>query len=185
MKTLVMSVFLTFGCAIPAWANVKIEEVNSDYELRGLTTSEIHENIMRNTPREEGKIVDAETKEEVTFTLGYETKDGTCRIASDQVKLEIVSTFPRWVDQERATNEARKAWESYSNALRGHEDGHKAIAVKAANAVDTLIHKEQGASTCASLKDKIAKAADNIIAIAMGEQESFDKNAPNIDIAEN
>jgi predicted secreted Zn-dependent protease len=185
MKPLVTSAFLTLACAIPAWANVGIKEVNSDYELRGVTTSEIHENILKNAPREEGNIVDAETKERVTFTLGYETKDGTCRIASDQVKLEIISTFPRWVDQERATNEARKAWESYSNALRGHEDGHKAIALKAANAVDTLIHVKQGASTCASIEAKIAKAADKINTIALSEQESFDKNAPNIDIEEN
>jgi predicted secreted Zn-dependent protease len=94
-------------------------------------------------------------------------------------------TFPRWVDQERATNEARRAWESYSNALRGHEDGHKAIAVKAANAVDALIHAEQGASTCASIEARIAKAADKINSIATGEQESFDKSAPTIDIEDN
>jgi predicted secreted Zn-dependent protease len=185
MKALATSAFLTLACAIPASANVEIKEAISDYELRGVTANEIHENILKNAPREEGNIVDAETKESVTFILGYETKDGTCRIASDQVKLEIVSTFPRWIDQERATDEARKAWESYSSALRGHEDGHKAIAVQAANAVDTLIHEEQGASTCASIEAKISKAADKINAIALSEQESFDKNVPNIDIEEN
>jgi predicted secreted Zn-dependent protease len=185
MKTLVASAFLTLACAMPAWADVGINEVNSDYELRGVTTKELHENILTNAPREDGNIVDAETKENVTFALGYKTEDGTCRIASDQVKLEIISTFPRWVDQERATNEARKAWESYSSALRGHEDGHKAIAVKAAHAVDALIHAEQGAPTCASIEAKIAKAADKINSIAMDEQESFDKNAATIDIEDN
>jgi predicted secreted Zn-dependent protease len=57
--------------------------------------------------------------------------------------------------------------------------------VKAANAVDNLIHAGQSASTCESLKDKITKAADGIIAASTGEQESFDKNAPSIDIEEN
>jgi predicted secreted Zn-dependent protease len=185
MKTFVTSVLLMLACAIPARANVEIEEAASIYELRGLTANEIHEDILRSAPREEGNIVDAEIKERVTFTLGFNTTDGTCRVASDQVKLEIVSAFPRWVDQERATNEVRKAWESYSNALRGHEDGHRAIAIKAANAVDTLIHAGQSASTCESLKDKITKAADEIVAIAAGEQEGFDKNAPAIDIEEN
>jgi predicted secreted Zn-dependent protease len=170
---------------MPVRANVEIEEATSNYELRGLTANEIHENILSNAPREEGNIVDAEIKEKVTFTLGFNTTDGICHVSSDRVKLEIVSAFPRWVDQERATEEVRKAWESYSNALRGHEDGHKAIAVKAANAVDTLIHAEQGASTCESLKDKITKAAEEIIAISTGEQDGFDKNAPNIDIEEN
>jgi predicted secreted Zn-dependent protease len=185
MKPFVTSVLLTLACAIPARANVEIEEAASNYELRGLTANEIHEDILRSAPREEGKIVDAEIKESVTFTLGFNTTDGICRIASDQVKLEIVFAFPRWVDQERATNEARKAWGSYSTALRGHEDGHKAIALKAANAVDTLIHAEQSASTCEALNDKITKAADEIIASSTSEQEGFDKNAPNIDIEEN
>jgi hypothetical protein len=53
---------LTLACAMPAWADVGINEVNSDYELRGTTTKEIHENILKNAPREEGNIVDAETK---------------------------------------------------------------------------------------------------------------------------
>jgi predicted secreted Zn-dependent protease len=185
MKTLATSAFLAIACAIPAWANVGIKEVNSNYELRGTTTKEIHENILKNAPHEEGNIVDAETKESVTFALGYKTEEGTCRIASDQVNLDIISTFPRWVDQERATNETRRAWESYSNALRGHEDGHKAIAVKAANAIDALIHAEQGASTCASIEARIAKAADKISSIATCEQESFDKSAPTIDIEDN
>ena len=137
MKIFATSVFLTLACAIPARANVEIEEATSNYELRGLTAKEIHEDIMSNAPREEGNIVDAEIKESVTFTLGFNTTDGICRVASDQVKLEIVSAFPRWVDQERAAHGVRKAWESYSNALRGHEEGHRAIAVKAAHAVDT------------------------------------------------
>ena len=185
MKIFATSVFLALACAMPARANVQIEEATSNYELRGLTVKEIHEDIMSNAPREEGNIVDAEIKESVTFTLGFKIVDGTCRVASNQVKLEIVSAFPRWADQERATHEVRRAWESYSNALRGHEDGHRAIAVNAANAVDTLIHAEQSASTCESLKDKITKAADEIIAISTDEQESFDKNALTIDIEEN
>jgi predicted secreted Zn-dependent protease len=185
VKILATSAFLAVTCAIPAWANVGIKEVNSDYELRGVTTKEIHENILKDAPREDGNIVDAETKESVTFALRYKTEDGSCRIASDEVKLEIISTFPRWVDQERATNGARRAWESYSTALRGHEDGHKAIAVKAANAVDALIHADQGASTCASIEARIAKTADKINSIATGEQESFDKSAPTIDIEDN
>jgi predicted secreted Zn-dependent protease len=185
MKIFATSVFLALACAMPTRANVQIEEATSNYELRGLTVKEIHEDIISNAPREEGNIVDAEIKESVTFTLGFNIVDGTCRVASDQVKLEIVSAFPRWADQERATHEVRKAWESYSNALRGHEDGHKAIAVKAANAVETLIHAGQSASTCESLKDKIKKAADEIIAISTSEQDGFDKSAPNIDIEEN
>jgi predicted secreted Zn-dependent protease len=185
MKIFATSVFLALACAMPARAHVQIEEATSNYHLRGLTVKEIHEDIMSNAPREEGNIVDAEIKESVTFTLGFKIVDGTCRVASNQVKLEIVSAFPRWADQERATHEVRRAWESYSNALRGHEDGHRAIAVNAANAVDTLIRAEQSASTCESLKDKITKAADEIIAISTDEQESFDKNALTIDIEEN
>ena len=185
MKIFATSVFLALACATPARANVQIEEATSNYDLRGLTVNEIHEDIMSSAPREEGNIIDAEIKESVTITLRFNTTNGICRVASDQVKLEIVSAFPRWADQERATREVRKAWESYSNALRAHEDGHRAIAVKAAHAVDSLIHAEQEASTCESLKDKITKAADEIIAISTGEQEGFDKNAPAIDIEEN
>jgi predicted secreted Zn-dependent protease len=184
MNILAISVCLTLACATPALANVEVEESTSNYDLRGVTKNEIHESILSSAPREDGNIVDAEIKENVTFTLGYKTTDGTCRVASDQVKLEIVSAFPRWVDQDRAASGVRQAWENYSNALRSHEDGHRAIAVKAANAVDTLIHETQGASTCDSVKDNIAKAADEIIARFTGEQENFDKNAPVIDIGE-
>jgi predicted secreted Zn-dependent protease len=122
MKCFVASVFLTLAYAIPAQANVEIEESTSDYELRGLTAREIHDDILhddilKKAPREEGNIVDAEIKERVTFILGYKTTDGICRVASDQVKLEIISAFPQWADQERATDEVRKVWESYSIAL--------------------------------------------------------------------
>ena len=185
MKIFATSVFLTLACAIPARANVEIEEATSNYELRGLTANEIHEDILRSAPREEGNIVDAEIKESVTFTLGFNTTDGICRIASDQVKLEIVSAFPRWVDQERATNEARKAWESYSTACEAMRTVTRQSRSRRRTPSIRLIHAEQEASTCESLKDKITKAADEIIASSTGEQEGFDKNAPNIDIEEN
>lgn len=181
MKRLLWAI-LAMGLSTHAWAEVRVEETNSSYELRGLTTEQIHADIMNSAPRENGEIIDGEMNENVSLSLDYTTQGGTCRVGTDTVILKLVTSMPRWVDEGRAPDGVRKAWNAYFSALQAHEGGHKAIALSAANAIDGLIHADQSAQSCSALETKIKKAAEKIQIEAEAEQESFDQSAKPFDL---
>lgn len=175
-------VMLAVGLSTPVWAGVKVDETNSTYDLRGLTTKQIHDDIMKSAPQENGETIDGEMNDDVSLSLNSAMQGDTCRIASDQVTLKLIIALPRWVDEGRASDDVRKAWNAYFSVLKAHEEGHKAIALKAANAIDGLIHADPSAQSCADLETKIKKAAEKIQIDAEAEQESLDQNAKPFDL---
>lgn len=181
MKRL-LGLILIMGLPGHAWAEVKIEQTNSTYELRGLTTEQIHDDLMKSAPRENGEIIDGELKDDVSLSLDYTIQAGVCRVGTDTVTLKLVMSLPRWVDEGRAPDEVRKAWNAYFSALQSHEGGHKAIALDAANAIDGLIHDGPSGQSCSALETKIRKAAEKIQIEAEAQQENLDQSAKPFDL---
>lgn len=166
------------------WAKVTVEQTDSRYELRGLTKEEIHSDIMKNAPKENGEIIDGEMNDDLTLSLDYTVQAGKCQIASDTVNLKLVMSLPRWVDEQRASEKVRTAWNEYFSVLQAHESGHKEIAVRAANEIDKLIHSGQSAESCSELKARITTAAEGIQSKAEAAQEKHDKNSQSFDLVE-
>ncbi|KUM26300.1 hypothetical protein AU467_22395 [Mesorhizobium loti] len=165
-----------------AFAGVKIDEKSSTYDLRGLTIAAIHEDILRNAPRDADGVVDGETVNETNWSLNFEAANGNCQISFDAVNVSITMKLPRWVDEAQAPADVQKAWSAYIVSLREHENQHRDIAVKAAEAVDRLIHDQQPASKCSDIKQRIRDSAKTILNDAEVEQEKYDENAPSFDI---
>jgi len=178
----IMSMIPLIAMASPAWSDVKIEDTKNSYEIRGLTTEAIHNDIMKNAPREGDDIIDGETLDKITWSLNYSTEDKECHVTSDSVRLQLKMTLPTWIDESRASPKVRAAWDAYLLALRGHEYEHKAIAVKAAHAVDRLIHSDRSGGSCNVLNARLNDAAEKIVAEGEREQDRLDSNARSFDI---
>lgn len=168
--------------ASQARAEVRISETSSNYELRGLSTAAIHDDIMKRAPREGSGVIDGDTSDRLSLSFKYATEDQACRVAKDTVHLEINTTLPVWIDEQRADPAVRAAWNDYLLNLRGHENGHKTIAVTAAQRIDQLIHNTKPAKTCAELEASLSSEARKIQEQAEAEQDRYDQQAQSFDI---
>lgn len=182
MKTVAFATILALGLATQANAEVRIEASTSYYDLNGLTMREIHHSLMHNAPREGGQIIEGEVADH--FSVVFRTKlDGNfCRPVEEFVTLKLKILLPKWADEERATTSVRMDWQRYMKKLVAHENGHKEIALSAANAVHRIFHDVSAKSSCKELDANVKRAANRAIAEAEEQQEAWDKNAEHFGI---
>jgi predicted secreted Zn-dependent protease len=100
------------------------------------------------------------TRWRVQWNFRVESAGGSCHLASATTELDIKMTLPRWDAPPSASPELVKRWNRFSTALRKHEDGHRDIAVAAANAIEKHAVKAAPATSCETLKQTLSRIAD-------------------------
>ena len=85
------------------------------------------------------------------------------------MRVEVVTTLPRWTDRDEASAALRSDWDLYLSRLREHEQGHQRIAIVAGHALLDQVAALR-APDCAALH---ASAA----AVARAHQASVDDSS--------
>ena len=161
-----------------ARADVKLDITYSTYQLRGLSRQAIHKDLHRVAKRASDGIVEGEVSDDWHWNFQFESAENSCRVSSDEIVLKLNILLPTWADEERADQAVRTAWDSYFQELKAHEDGHKTIAVDAAEQVSKLTHGATAPGSCTALEQSLNRAAKQIVENSEKAQDQLDANPP-------
>jgi predicted secreted Zn-dependent protease len=177
LKSSLAGLFLVTGIVTLAVADVKVEVTNSTFELRGLTSKAIHDDLHRVAQKDGDGVIEGEVNDDLTWQLTFAEAGGTCRVTSDAILLKLQVTLPVWVDEAHAEPEVRAVWNTYYKDLKAHEDGHRAIAEQAAERISKVTHLATAPGACSTLKASLESEARQIAESAEADQDKHDATA--------
>jgi predicted secreted Zn-dependent protease len=165
-----------------AHADVKLDVTYSTYQLRGLNLKAIHDDLHRVAKKDRDGIIDGEVSDAWDWNFRFAAAENSCRVSSDEIILKLNILLPTWVDEARADPGLRTAWDTYFQKLKAHEDGHKSIAVDAADRISKLTHGATAPVSCTALDQSLNRAAKQIVHNAEEAQDQFDANPKPFDL---
>jgi predicted secreted Zn-dependent protease len=146
------------------------------YDVAGESAEDLSATMNRIGPIDvDGKRHHGLTKWNLTWKDTYEAADGSCRLTSFNVALEITIMLPRWAGYDRGSRRLKAAWDKYVAALRIHENGHRDIDQAAADAIEKELGAITARSTCAELQTLIDTTAGGLTDRAHLQNRQYDE----------
>ena len=159
-----------------ARADVKLDVTYSTYQLRGLSLEAIHDDLHRVAKRDRDGIIEGEVADHWDWKFKFTAAENSCRVSSDEIILKLNILLPAWVDEGRADPAVRVAWNTYFQELKAHEDGHKTIALDAAERITKMTHGATSPGSCTAMEQSLNRAAKQIVENAEKAQDQLDAN---------
>jgi predicted secreted Zn-dependent protease len=146
------------------------------YEIAGSSGVELRAAMERLGPKDPvgGTPYAGYTKWTVAWSYRYERVD-RCALADVRVVARIRITLPRWDGARRADPTLAAEWSRFIAALRRHEDGHAAIARRAARRVARRLAALRPSRSCARLERVADAAAVRILNEARAAEIAYDE----------
>jgi predicted secreted Zn-dependent protease len=117
----------------------------------------------------------ASTRWQLRWNFRVEQHPGaSCALASAKTDLDVHMTLPRWTPPRNASPVLVKRWNTFADALRKHEDGHRDIAIEAARVVVDRVGKASPERDCATLKKNLGRVADDTLREYKDKESSYD-----------
>jgi len=117
----------------------------------------------------------ASTRWQLRWNFRVEQHPGkSCELASAKTELDIHMTLPRWMPPKNASPVLVKRWNTFADALRKHEDGHRDIAIEAARVVTDRAAAALPEKDCATLKKRLGRVADDTLREYKDKESSYD-----------
>ncbi|RTM09256.1 MAG: DUF922 domain-containing protein [Hyphomicrobiales bacterium] len=173
----VFNAFVALG-AVDAQADVKLQETYSTYQLQGLSRKAIHDDLHRVAKRDRDGIIEGEVTDQWGWNFRFAATENSCRVTSDEILLKLNILLPIWVDDARADSATRTAWKNYFQELKAHEDGHKTIALEAAEQISKLTHGATAPGSCTALERSLNRAAKQIVENSEKAQDRHEASLP-------
>jgi predicted secreted Zn-dependent protease len=127
------------------------------------------------TSNENGDRFAASTRWQLRWNFRVEQHPGaSCGLASAKTELDIRMTLPRWIPPKNASPALVKKWNTFADALRKHEDGHRDIAIEAARVVTDRASAVPPENDCATLKKRLERIADDTLREYKDKESSYD-----------
>ena len=111
----------------PLPPGITLEMHERFYGITASTAEELAEAMRRLGPEVGGNRAPGATSQEVSFDYQVARSGTNCRIRAVQVRLEMTTTLPEWLNASAAPAELRRQWEEFAEAVRLHEEVHKEI----------------------------------------------------------
>ncbi len=137
------------------------------YEVDGDSREDLAAALQQHGPRIQGKRFFGMT--EWTVSAEYRPMEGGtgCAVRDLTVRVSVQTRLPRWTPLAGASVDLSGVWERFVAALDEHEDGHRALAEEAADAIRRKLAAVQ-APSC----DQLDLAAQREMTVVMREYES-------------
>ena len=145
------------------------------YTVSGTTIREIRADLARKRPWK--SELDGYTAWKIDWSYRTETTESGCRLHSFNVRTEITITVPRWTPPENTDPQTKANWAAYISGLLAHEDGHKRIALAAANEVRSRVKQVASATTCGELDAAIKREADKAVEEFKRREKLYDERS--------
>jgi len=135
------------------------------YEIHGANQREMRNEIDRLRPSDpvNASRHDGYTHSHVTWTYYLQPSREGCAVRSFETELKVTMTLPRWIKPAGVSARLVEQWETYSAALRVHENGHYEIAVAAAAEVKRRALELRSAEGCKALDQALDVTANVVL----------------------
>ena len=166
-------VLLGFLTANSALARVTETSTRQTYEVRAATGDSLFNALNGATPlHEDSKPYHADTRWSLNWTFQWKTTpQGQCQISSVAVDLSVTMTMPQLKSGSPAVTAQFKR---YFAALLTHEEGHRAIARKAADQAERAIAQLPPQLSCALLDQEANRTGMAILDEAKWKSIDYD-----------
>jgi len=152
-----------------------VTETNSYYAIRGFTQQDLQRQMHRYGPRgEDGRRYDAATLYHMTNTYSWRRERDDCRIQTVNVELSLRTILPEWANPQDAPPGPRDDWPVRLAALRRHEDGHRAIDLKGAQALWDAVSALPPAPDCDAFQRRVKEASESVVRATEAENERYE-----------
>lgn len=141
------------------------------YEVTGRNSRDLERSLATTGP----PAFEAVTDYFVEPSFAYQETDTGCELSSLDVLVDIVITYPRWVDRERAPRRLQRHWEIRMARLEIHENGHAVLAFMGAVDVYNAMIIHSSAPTCEMLRSRLDASFNEAFSQMRSEQLRYDR----------
>jgi predicted secreted Zn-dependent protease len=122
------------------------------YDVKGDDVETLRCEISKNGCKwSDGKKYDSVTTWRIKQQYDCERGPQTCSAESFKATIDIVFRYPKWVRDENAPKSLVEKWDRYLKNLVIHENGHRDMAVEAAEELSRAVAALPPASSCTKL----------------------------------
>ncbi len=159
----------------PLPSGLTLEMREEFYGITASTVGELAVAMRRLGPEVRGERVPGATSQEVSWNYHVVRTGLNCRIRAVEVRLELTTTLPEWLNAWAAPPELREQWEEFAEAVRRHEDVHREINLAGAR---DLLRKVSSVSprSCAELDRETRVQADASVQRFATENARYDRD---------
>jgi predicted secreted Zn-dependent protease len=175
MPCLVAAVLVACSTGV-VQAGVRVEDSVQTYRVAGDSSRALWDQMHRLGPLDETehRRFAALTHWYVSWHYWYRSNGNECHIDRFEVTLSAQTTLPEWADEARGPPALRAEWADFITRLRGHESGHRANGLQAAESVERSIESVGHNRDCSALGQAIDAAGHAAIARANRADIDYD-----------
>ncbi len=133
------------------------------YDISGTTAPELRKQMNNQGPTDHGARMSAYTSWAIKWRYDYDQTDSGCSLTNIRVYLDIVYQLPHWTNYDDGDSALQSKWESFSEHLLTHENGHADNGKGAAKEIENALQNYPEMSSCKALGDAANSAATDII----------------------
>lgn len=133
-----------------------VKETYEYYEIKGNSEDELRSELCRYGCKwKDGKTYDSVTNWHVKWDYDHDRSPEACSSGPFKVFVDITFRYPKWVRTDGAPRALSEKWDSYLKSLVEHENGHRDMAVEAAEELSRAVAGLPPAPTCAELDRRV------------------------------
>ncbi|BDX06187.1 DUF922 domain-containing protein [Planctobacterium marinum] len=160
---------------LPAKAEVKRSEEVHYYSVQLQDGQSLKGALKGVTPiRKNNRHWYGKTQWSINPLYRFRQLSGSCYVSQHLVELNIVMTLPELLPQSQASEAQIQQFNRFYEALLVHEEGHKALGVKAANEVDEYLGMPNISETCETLQIRVNEEISALIQKYKQLNEQYD-----------
>jgi predicted secreted Zn-dependent protease len=116
----------------------------------------------------------ANTKWRLRWNVSVQPTKSGCALESATTELDVEMNLPRWTPPAGARPGLVKSWNTFADAVRKHEDGHREIAIDAVHEVDRRLQGARTARSCDALRTNLKRVAEAAVREYREKDNSYD-----------
>ncbi len=168
---------LAAGCMSTGLAHAaEITERTTYFMVRGATFAELDKALGSNGPLLGGGERHAGSTK-VTFSrdLEFKTEKTGCHVSRTNLRLDLVTTLPRWNAPRGADVHTRTMWKVLQHDIAEHEAKHTAIAKSWLDRMNRELLALPAEPTCARMEMTASRRSQDMQLAHAKEQNGFDR----------
>jgi predicted secreted Zn-dependent protease len=145
-------------------------------DVTGNSKRELIEALDRlSVPDDTGKRFYGHTHWELRWNYNVASEGAECRVTAVTATLDMTMSLPRWDPPRNADPALVRTWNAFVAGLREHEEGHRDIALAAAQEITRRIEAIPPAANCAKLKRTVGIRANSLLDEYREKGRRYDK----------
>lgn len=160
----------------PVSAEPLVRMHTSYYYVDGPSATILAAQIDQNGPTgADGKRYAGKTKWDVQWKFRHEQRGVTCSMTEVAVAIGIAQTLPKWRGEAKGAASLKTRWQTFVDALKRHEDGHKDHGLAAGREIEAALLAAKPASNCEELAMAANSTAEAIVKKFQKLDQDYDR----------